>query len=108
MAPMDQQLSAMALPVLNCKVDGLLRQLNGWSRTRKRPSIPPTRQSKAWTTYVHELASKTLFPKTKSWYMGSNIPGKKVESLNYTGGVPKYDQEIKDVAATAYKGFLIS
>lgn len=28
----------------------------------------------------------TLYPKANGWYNGANIPGKKIEPLNYTGG----------------------
>jgi len=32
----------------------------------------------------------TLFPLAKSWYQGSNIPGKRVEPLNWAGGMVEY------------------
>ena len=40
--------------------------------------------------------------------MGSNIPGKKVESLNYTGGVPRYCEEIRSIAMKGYEGFAVA
>lgn len=42
---------------------------------------------------VTDLCNLTLLPGTSSWYMGANIPGKPRESLNYTGGVPRYNRE---------------
>jgi len=36
-----------------------------------------------WTRRMHEVWDETLFPLAKSWYQGSNIPGKKVEPLNW-------------------------
>jgi cation diffusion facilitator CzcD-associated flavoprotein CzcO len=41
---------------------------------------------KEWREKVTELSDKTLFPQTKSWYMGDNIPGKLREQLNFAGG----------------------
>jgi cation diffusion facilitator CzcD-associated flavoprotein CzcO len=36
-----------------------------------------------WTRRMHEEWNKTLFPLAKSWYQGANIPGRKVEPLNW-------------------------
>lgn len=36
-----------------------------------------------WRKKTHEKWDATLFPKAKSWYSGSNIPGRKVEPLNW-------------------------
>lgn len=36
-----------------------------------------------WCKRTKEKWDETLFPKAKSWYQGSNIPGKKVEALNW-------------------------
>ena len=36
-----------------------------------------------WTKRMHEKWNETLFPLAKSWYQGSNIPGKRVEPLNW-------------------------
>ena len=39
-----------------------------WMRAHGKESINPLHEAEQkWTTHVHELASKTLFPKTKSW-----------------------------------------
>ncbi len=54
---------------------------------------------------VTQLCDITLFPGTKSWYMGANIPGKPLESLNYTGGVPRYGREVDEKAQKGYEGF---
>ena len=46
--------------------------------------IEPTEEAeKEWTKRMHAAWDVTLFPKAKSWYQGSNIPGKKVEPLNW-------------------------
>ena len=58
---------------------------------RKVRRIEATEQSEVvWTNKCNELWYGSLFCKAKSWYQGSNIPGKRVEPLNYTGGLPTY------------------
>lgn len=36
-----------------------------------------------WTRLTHEAWDASLFPMAKSWYCGANIPGRKVEPLNW-------------------------
>ena len=36
-----------------------------------------------WAKRMHAVWDATLFPLAKSWYQGSNIPGRKVEPLNW-------------------------
>ncbi|KAK5112582.1 hypothetical protein LTR62_003896 [Meristemomyces frigidus] len=43
-----------------------------------------------WTKRMHEKWDASLFPKAKSWYSGANVPGKRVEPLNWAGGMPDY------------------
>ena len=43
-----------------------------------------------WYTTIQDISNATLFTKAVSWYMGSNIPGKKREQLNYLGGLTNY------------------
>jgi len=40
--------------------------------------------------------------------MGANIPGKPRESLNYTGGVPRYNRECKEKADNGYEGYTLT
>ena len=58
-----------------------------------------------WRKKIKDLNDKTLFPYTKSWYMGANIPGKPVEQLNYPGGFPLYHSETHSVLDEGFKGF---
>jgi cyclohexanone monooxygenase len=57
-----------------------------------------------WVLHVNEVAAKTLFPTTKSWYMGANIPGKPRVFLPYVGGFGNYAKICNDVIAAGYKG----
>lgn len=40
-------------------------------------------QEDEWTERMHKEWDATLFPQAKSWYQGANIPGRKVEPLNW-------------------------
>jgi cation diffusion facilitator CzcD-associated flavoprotein CzcO len=74
-------------------------------KTRIEPT--PVAEEK-WTQEVREFWKNSLFPGTKSWYQGCNIPGKRVEALNYIGGVPRYIKALKDTANNNYEGFVIA
>ena len=47
---------------------------------------------KAWTAQINETDDKALFNRAKSWYNGGNIPGKKMQMLQYLNGIPTYLQ----------------
>lgn len=61
-----------------------------------------------WRTETNDMANKSLLSKANTWYMGSNIPGKPREALNYMGGMPKYAGIIQTRAANGYAGFTVS
>ena len=66
----------------------------------------PTAQAEdEWVAHVNEVASKTLFTGTKSWYMGANIPGKPRVFLPYIGGLGVYTNLCDEVVAAQYRGF---
>jgi cation diffusion facilitator CzcD-associated flavoprotein CzcO len=58
-----------------------------------------------WRNTIMDTGYQTLHFKAKSWYFGANIPGKKVEPLNYVYGVNKYNETITGIAAKGYEGF---
>lgn len=62
----------------------------------------------AWSENIWTIANKSLLPKTESWYMGDNIPGKTREPLIYLGGVPAYYKAINECATKSYDGFEFS
>ena len=41
-------------------------------------------------------------------YTGANIPGKRIEPLNFEGGVPLYYKYINEVVDKDYEGFHFS
>lgn len=66
---------------------------------------PTLDAEKSWDQEVSELANKTLFPRTDSWYTGANIPGKPRHFSVHLGG-PAYFQRIVDLADEGYEGFV--
>lgn len=49
-----------------------------------------------WSKTCQDISDATVFTKANSWYVGSNIPGKKREQLNYIGGLPAYVEACRD------------
>ncbi|KAF7561485.1 hypothetical protein G7046_g2663 [Stylonectria norvegica] len=67
---------------------------------------PKPEASKAWKDHVVELNNRTLFPTTKSTYMGGSIPEKAFEPVCFPGGIPLYVTEIR-AALDSMEGFNI-
>jgi len=61
----------------------------------------------AWTAHVDEVADRTLYKQARSWYLGSNVPGKPRVFLPYAGGVGRYRKTCDAVAADGYRGFIL-
>lgn len=57
-----------------------------------------------WKQTINEISDASLFPTTRSTYMGGSIPGKAFEQVNYAGGIPKYVEVIRD-RLDGWKGF---
>jgi len=58
-----------------------------------------------WVAHAKEESDKTIVPLGRSYYMGTNIPGKPETCMVYTGGAPKYRSICADVVAKGYAGF---
>ncbi|KAJ9642022.1 hypothetical protein H2201_005947 [Coniosporium apollinis] len=56
-----------------------------------------------WQRRMNEKWYNSLFPKAKSWYQGANIPGKKVEPLNWAGGMPAYIETLNKSVENNYQ-----
>jgi len=61
-----------------------------------------------WTDLTHRIWNATLLPRAKSWYQGSNIPGKKEEPLNFPGGVPMYTKALYDSLENNYQDWILA
>ena len=77
-----------------------------YMREKGFATIAPTPQAEeAWIEHANELASRTLLSDAKSWFMGSNIPGKKRALLLYANTAPAYRAKCTEVATKGYEGF---
>jgi cyclohexanone monooxygenase len=63
---------------------------------------------RTWTAHVAEVAGHTLYPRSNSWYFGSNIPGKPRQFGVYVGGHGAYRQRCDAVAKANYEGFALA
>ncbi len=63
-----------------------------------------------WAIHVNDAAQGTMYvaPTCNSWYLGSNIEGKKRMFMPYLGGVDKYDEKCREVVANGYEGFSLT
>ncbi|KAL4879722.1 hypothetical protein BJY04DRAFT_228901 [Aspergillus karnatakaensis] len=66
---------------------------------------PKIEAADKWKEHILELNEKTLFPTTRSTYMGGSIPGKVYEPVCYTGGIPAYAIEIRKALDKWEEGF---
>ena len=83
-------------------ISGAIRDLKADGKS----TIEPTADGEdAWVAHHEELANATLVPKTTSWYLGSNVPGKPRRLLSYIGGVGTYRQKCEEEAAGGYPTF---
>jgi cation diffusion facilitator CzcD-associated flavoprotein CzcO len=72
--------------------------------------VEPRRDAaRAWNDHVAQAAEQTLFPKAaSSWYLGSNIEGKKRVFMPYIGGFGNYRRQCDDVARRNYAGLVLT
>lgn len=66
---------------------------------------PKVEATDKWKKHVVDLNNRTLFPTTRSTYMGGSIPGKVYEPVCYSGGIPAYALEIRGALDTWEDGF---
>ncbi len=58
-----------------------------------------------WVGQVAELAGRTLYPHTDSYYLGANIDGKPRVFAPYAGGLDAYRRACEEIAREGYRGF---
>ncbi|TYL55885.1 NAD(P)/FAD-dependent oxidoreductase [Nocardioides sp. BGMRC 2183] len=61
-----------------------------------------------WTEHLEEVASKTLFVRAASWYMGANIEGKKQTFMPYIGGFGTFRKMCDDVRDAGFEGYVLT
>lgn len=75
-------------------------------RTGDRGSIEPKAAAEAaWVAHHEDVATELLVSKSNSWYMGSNVEGKRRGLLAYAGGVDVYRERCNEVRAGEYREF---
>lgn len=67
---------------------------------------PTPEATKAWKKKINELSDKSLFPTTRSTYMGGSLPGKAFEQTNWAGGIPAFKETIR-AALPTWEGFRV-
>ncbi|KAF2723927.1 cyclohexanone monooxygenase [Polychaeton citri CBS 116435] len=71
--------------------------------------VEATKESEEqWTKRMHQEWDATLFPLAKSWYSGANIPGKRIEPLNWAGGMVPYVEALHTSLDNGYQGWIVS
>ncbi len=77
---------------------------HGWSTIEADPEAEA-----AWLDHVAHLAEGTVFtaPGCTSWYLGSNIAGKRRQFVAYVGGLGTYGDELQRRTEDGYRGFVL-
>lgn len=83
-----------------------LAQLLDHARANDVAEIEATAEAERdWVAHVNERAKETLYPKTPSYYLGAEMPGKPRVFMPYSGGVRHYRRILERTAAEGYSGF---
>jgi len=61
-----------------------------------------------WVARVAELAGRTLYPQTDSYYVGANVDGKARVFAPFAGGLDAYRAICDGVAVEGYRGFRLA
>lgn len=60
--------------------------------TEHKSTIEPTVDAATeWAATLKHMESFTLFPHTDSWWNGTNIPGRKAQTMNFVAGIQTYE-----------------
>jgi len=89
-------------------VEWITEAISHLRRRRLRRIETTPEAEEAWVEHAAELASQTLLSDAKSWFMGSNIPGKARALLLYTNSAIAYRDKCDEVAANGYQGFTLT
>ena len=61
-----------------------------------------------WLTYCDDIVKDTLFTKAQSWWVGTNVPGKKRFFYAFAGGFQDYSAKCQAEADSGYASFRIA
>lgn len=93
---------------LEPQCDFIIRVITSMKESGKTRINPTKEKEREWYETVQTFSKMTLRHDVDSWYMGTNIPGKKKEALNYSGGLPLYIKTIDDVADKGFEGYTLT
>jgi acetone monooxygenase len=103
MAPLSPAAAFCNVPTCSQQQADWISNCIDYTRKQGRQSIEPTADAEArWGEHHDELANATLVPKTKSWYMGTNVEGKQQRLLAYVGGASTYRMACDKIAEEGY------
>ena len=104
MAPLSPAAAFCNVPTCSQQQADWISNCIAHTHAKGSKSIEPTAQAEAaWGEHHDQLANATLVPKTKSWYMGTNIDGKPRRLLAYVGGASTYRYACDKIAADGYQ-----
>ncbi|KAA8646793.1 hypothetical protein EYZ11_009963 [Aspergillus tanneri] len=83
-------------PFIEMEVDWICRAIARMLEEDVTAMAPTKEAAELWQQEVHAVSQKTLYAQTNSWYMGSNIPGKRREPLIYLGGMQRWWKHCKE------------
>lgn len=97
-----------------CNMTTCLAQQTEWitelikrMRENGEKVVEPSEEAEnKWVEHHDELVNATLFPRSDSWYMGSNVEGKVRRMLSYVGGVGTYRKKCEEEANANYPSFV--
>lgn len=91
-------------PFIEMEVDWICKAIQKMQKEGFESVEATQKAAEGWKEHVIAVSQHTLYPKTDSWYMGANIPGKRREPLIYLGGMPRWWQQCTD-ALEQWEGF---
>jgi hypothetical protein len=91
-------------PFIEMEVDWICKAIEKMQNEGLNSIEPILSAVEAWREQVVAVSEHTLYPKTDSWYMGTNIPGKRREPLTYLGGMQSWWKTC-NVALDQWDGF---
>ncbi|KAJ5123740.1 hypothetical protein N7448_009837 [Penicillium atrosanguineum] len=91
-------------PFIEMEVDWICKAIQKMQEEGLESVEATTKAAQEWKDHVYAVSQYTLYPKTDSWYMGSNIPGKRREPLIYLGGMQNWWQKCTS-ALEGWEGF---
>lgn len=98
---------ANVVPCLEVQID-LIADCIDKVRSQGYQTVEASAEAQSeWANHINSLVqgSVVLSSGCTSWWIGSNVPGKRRAFLSYAGGFPEYRRKCEQVAASGYTGF---